>query len=186
MTSSSTTRLWQNTCSIFNKFCTLLWRHKLYANLEKYSFSMNRVQYLGYIIYAHGVYVYPANIQVICDSPAPTTLTELQIFLVLANFYRRFVLGFSCIAWSLSQITRGGGKEKCVWAPSQKNVVDDLKQCLCSALVISLPDLQQPFHIETDASYYSVGAVITQHDHPLAYHSETLTDVIYKYPNYEK
>jgi hypothetical protein len=46
--------------------------------------------------------------------------------------------------------------------------------------------LQQPFEIETDASDYVVGAVLTQHNHPVAYHSETLSDTIQKYPTYDK
>jgi hypothetical protein len=49
-----------------------------------------------------------------------------------------------------------------------------------------LPDLQQPFEIETDASDYVVGTVLTQHGHPVAYHSETLSDTIRKYPTYDK
>jgi hypothetical protein len=70
--------------------------------------------------------------------------------------------------------------------PVPTKVFDDLKQCLCSTPVLSLPDLQQPFEIETDASDYVVGTVLTQHDHPMAYHSETLSDVIRKYPTYDK
>jgi hypothetical protein len=147
---------------------------------------MDRVHYLGYIIDQHGVHVDPAKIQVICDWLAPTTLTELQSFLGLANFYRRFVLGFSHIAWALSQINRGGGKEKFAWGWSQQQVFDDLKQRLCSAPVLSLPDLQHPFEIETNASDYVVGTVLTQHGHPVAYHSETLSDTIRKYPTYDK
>jgi hypothetical protein len=50
----------------------------------------------------------------------------------------------------------------------------------------SLPNLQQPFEIETDASDYVVGTVLTQHRHPMAYHSETLSDVMCKYPTYDK
>jgi hypothetical protein len=161
-------------------------QHKLYANLEKCSFGMDRVHYLGYIIDQHGVHVDPTKIQVIRDWPAPTTLTELQSFLGLANFYHRFMLGFSHIAWALSQVTRGGGKEKFVWGRSQQQAFDDLKQHLCSAPVLSLPDLQQPFEIETDASDYVVGIILTQHDHPMAYHSETLSDVVRKYPTYDK
>ena len=81
-------------------------QHKLYANLEKCSFGMDRVHYLGYIIDQHGVHVDPAKIQVIRDWPVPTILTELQILLGLANFYRMFMLGFSNIAWALNQVTR--------------------------------------------------------------------------------
>jgi hypothetical protein len=107
-----------------------LWQHKIYAIFEKCSFGMDRVHYLGYIIDQHGVDVDPANIQFIHDWPAPTTLTELWSFLGLANFYCRFMLGFSHIAWALSQINRGGGKVKFAWGWSQQQVFDDLKQCL--------------------------------------------------------
>jgi hypothetical protein len=81
---------------------------------------MDRVHYLGYIIDQHGLHVDPTNIQVIRDWPSPTTFTELRSFLGLANFYHRFVLGFSHIAWALSQINRGGGNEKFVWGRSQQ------------------------------------------------------------------
>jgi hypothetical protein len=76
---------------------------------------MDRVHYLGYIIDKHEIHVDLAKIQVIHDWPAPTTLTELQSFLGLVNFYHRFMFGLSHIAWALSQITRGGGNVKFVW-----------------------------------------------------------------------
>jgi hypothetical protein len=128
----------------------------------------------------------PAKIQVIHDWPAPTTLTKLWSFLGLANFYHMFMLGFSHIAWALSQINKGGGKVKFVWCQSQQQEFDDLKQCFFSTPLLSLPDLQHPFEIETDALDYVVGTVITQHDHPVAYHSETLSDISCKYPTYDK
>jgi hypothetical protein len=161
-------------------------QHKLYANLEKCSFGMDRVHYLDYIIDQHGVHADPSNIQVIRDWPAPTTLTELWSFLGLANFYCRFVLGFSHIAWALSQITRGGGKEKFLWGWPQQQAFNDLKQRLCSTLVLSLPDLQQLFEIETDASEYVVGVILMQHDHFVAYRCVTLSDDVRKYPTYDK
>jgi hypothetical protein len=61
-----------------------------------------------------------------------------------------------------------------------------MKHCLCSAPVLSFLDLQQPFEIETDASDYVMGTFLTQHGHPMAYHSETLFDTIQKYPTYDK
>jgi hypothetical protein len=63
------------------------------------------------------------------------------------------------------------GKEK-------QRAFDDLKHHLWSSLVLSLHDLQQPFKIETDASDYVVGTVLTQHKHLVAYHSETLFDTV--------
>ena len=128
----------------------------------------------------------PKKIQVIRDWLAPTTLTELCSFLGLANFYSRFVLGFSHITWPLSQVTKGGSKEKFFWSESQWKAFGELKHRLCSTPVLTLPDLQQPFEIETDASDYAIGAVLTQHGQPVAYHSETLSDTVRKYPTYDK
>jgi hypothetical protein len=154
--------------------------------LEKCTFGITQVQYLGYIIDERGVIVDPTKIQFIRDWPNPTTLTELHSFLGLANFYHRFVLGFSHISWPLSQVTKGGAKEKFFWSESQQKAFGELKHCLCSAPVLTLPDLQQPFEIETNASDYAIGAVLTQHGHLVAYHSETLSDTVRKYPTYEK
>jgi hypothetical protein len=92
------------------------------------------------------------------------------------------VLGFSHITWPLSQVTKGGAKEKLFWSESQQKAFTELKHRLCSAPVLTLPDLQQPFEIETDASDYAIGAVLTQQGHPVAYHSETLSDTVQSIP----
>ena len=52
--------------------------------------------------------------------------------------------------------------------------------------VLTLLDLQHPFEIETDASDYVVGAVLTQHGNLVAYHSEKLSDAVRKYTTYDK
>jgi hypothetical protein len=61
-----------------------------------------------------------------------------------------------------------------------------MKQGLCSSPVLSLPNLQHPFEIDTCALDYVVGETLTQHDHLVAYHSKTISYVIHKYPTYEK
>jgi hypothetical protein len=61
-----------------------------------------------------------------------------------------------------------------------------LKKRLYSSPVILLLDLQDPFEIKIDSSDYVVGIILTQHGHPVAYHSETLSDTIRKYPTYDK
>eukprot|EP00253_Pinus_taeda_P031927 PITA_31927 len=155
-----------------------LHQHKLCSNLEKCTFGLTQVQYLGYIIDENGVHVHPSKIQVIRDFPALNTLTELHNFLGLANFYRRFVLGFSHITWPLSKVTKGGVKEKFFWSETQRQALFELKNRLYSAPVLTLLDLQQPFEIEIDASDYAIGAILTQHGHPVAYHSETFSDIV--------
>jgi hypothetical protein len=154
--------------------------------LEKCTFGITQFQYLGYIIDEGVVHVDPTKIQVIRDWPAPSTLTELCNFLGLANFYSRFVLGFSHITWPLSQVAKGGAKEKFFWSESQQKSFRELKHLLCFAPVLTLPELKQPFEIETGASDYAIGAVLTQHGHPMAYHSETLSDTVWKYLTYDK
>jgi hypothetical protein len=154
-------RLWEEHMQHIQQVLSTLQQHKLYANLEKCSFDKNMVQYLGYIVDEHGVHVDPTNIQVICDWPALTTLTEIQIFLGLSNFYRRFMLGLSHIAWALSQVTKGSGRAKFVWGKEKKLAFNDLKHRLYSAPVLSLNDLQQPFKVETDAYNYVVDKILT-------------------------
>ena len=128
----------------------------------------------------------PAKIQVIRDWPTPTTLTELRSFLELVNFYRRFMLGFSHIAWALIQVTKGSGRTKFVWGKEKQRAFDDLKHHLCSTPILSFLDLQQPFDIEIDASDYVVRELLTHQGHLVAYHSETLSNTIHKYPTYDK
>jgi hypothetical protein len=99
--------------------CTLR-KHKLYANLEKFSFGMNMVQYLSYIVDEHGVHVDPNKVQVICEWISLMTLIELQSFLGLTKFYQWFVLGFSHISCALSQVTKGGGRVNFMWEKAQQ------------------------------------------------------------------
>ena len=68
----------------------------------------------------------------------------------------------------------------------QQQEINDLNHRLCSSPVLSFLDLQQPFEMYIDAYEYVVGAILTQHSHPVAYHSETLLNVVRKYPTYDK
>ncbi len=144
--------------------------------MEKCTFGMTQVQYLGYIIDEWGVHVNLTKIQFIRDWLAPTTLTELHNFLGLANFYHRFLLGFSHITYHLGQVTKGGAKENFFCSKSQQKAFSKLKHRLCFAPMFIISYLQQPFEIETDASDYAIGGVLTHQGHPMAYHSEKLSN----------
>ena len=97
-----------------------------------------------------------------------------------------FVLGFSHITWPLSQVTKGGAREKFFWYEYRQESFVELKHRLCSSPMLTLPNLQQPFEIETDASNYAIGVVLTQQGNPMAYHNETLSDTEHKYTTYDK
>jgi hypothetical protein len=113
-------KTWEEHMRHIQQVLSTLWQHNLYANLEKCSFGISRVQYLGYLVDEHGVHVSPTKIQFIRDWPAPTTLTELWRFLGIAKFYRQFMLGFSHIAWALIQVTKGSGRAKFVWGKEKQ------------------------------------------------------------------
>jgi len=65
-------------------------------------------------------------------------------------------------------------------------VLIKLKRRIFSSLVLTFPNLQQPFEIEIDASDYDIDAVPTQYEHPMPYNSEIHYDKIQKYPTYDK
>jgi hypothetical protein len=88
------------------------------------------------------------------------------------------VLGLSHITWPFIQVTKGGAKEKFFWSKYQQKAFLELKHPLCCAPVLTLPDLQKPFEIETYASDYAIREVLTQQRHPMAYHSVTMFNTI--------
>jgi hypothetical protein len=83
-------------------------------------------------------------------------------------------------------VIKGGGKERVTWGKTQQWEFDDIKHRLFLSLVLSLPYLQWPFEIENDASDYVVGTILSHKKNPVAYHSETLSDTVAKYPTYDK
>ena len=81
---------------------------------------------------------------------------------------------------------KGNGKNVFKWTPTQKQAFEQVKNKLCTKLVLVLPDLHHPFEIETDASDYALGEVITQSGNPVTFHSENFNEIIRWYSTYEK
>ena len=61
-----------------------------------------------------------------------------------------------------------------------------MKEKISTTSVLALPDVQRPFEIQTDASDYAMGAVLTKHVKPIYYHSETFNPIVVNYPTYDK
>jgi hypothetical protein len=57
------------------------------------------------------------------------------------------------------------------WTDVKQQAFDKIKAIVCGEVLLSYPDFKKPFHIYTDASYYELGAVISQDNHPIAFYS---------------
>ena len=135
-------------------------KHHLYGKLSKCEFLKNEVEYLGHHISALGISVDQHKVEAIKSWPTPTNVSELRSFLGLANYYRKFVKGFSAIASPLTSLLH---KDKpYLWEKEQQSAFNALKQSLTSAPVLTLPDPTKPFTLTTDASDFAIGAVLSQ------------------------
>nr|GEX10005.1 splicing factor SF3a60 homolog [Tanacetum cinerariifolium] len=109
---------------------------------------MNR--FLGHVIDSQGIHVDPAKIESIKDWASPKTATEIRQFLGLAGYYRRFIEGFSKIAKSMTKLTQK--KVKFDWGDKKEAAFQLIKQKLCSAPTLALPEGSEDFIIYCDAS----------------------------------
>ncbi|GKF95748.1 putative reverse transcriptase domain-containing protein, partial [Tanacetum coccineum] len=130
------------------------------------------VQFLGHVIDSRGIHVDPAKIESIKDWASPKTPTEIRQFLGLAGYYRRFIEGFSKIAKSMTKLTQKGIKFD--WGEKEENAFQLIKQKLCSAPILDIPEGSKDFMVYCDASYKGLGAVLMQREKVIAYASRQL------------
>ena len=136
-----------------------------------------KVQYLGHIVSEAGIQTDPEKIQAVMEWGEPTTVTEVRSFLGLCSYYRKFVPEFATIARPLIKLT----EKNCPfsWREEQREAWETLKQCLTSAPILGYPDPAATFILDTDASDYGIGAVLSQvkdgEEQVIAYGSRALT-----------
>ncbi|GJU61351.1 putative reverse transcriptase domain-containing protein [Tanacetum coccineum] len=150
----------------------LLKKEKLYAKFSKCEFWLREVQFLGHVINGNGIHVDPSKIEAVKNWKAPRTPTEVRSFLGLAGYYRRFIENFSKIAKSLTILT-----QKCKtfdWGEEQELAFQTLKDKLCNAPVLALPDGPEDFVVYCDASGIGLGCVLMQRGKVIAYASRQL------------
>ncbi|GJQ97800.1 putative reverse transcriptase domain-containing protein [Tanacetum coccineum] len=150
----------------------LLKKEGLYAKFSKCDFWIPKVQFLGHVIDSEGIHVDPAKIESIKDWTSPKSPTEIHQFLGLAGYYRRFIKGFSKIAKPMTKLTQK--KVKFVWGDKQEAAFQLLKQKLCSAPILALPEGSEDFIAYCDASKKGLGAVLMQREKVISYASRQL------------
>ncbi|GJY02542.1 putative reverse transcriptase domain-containing protein [Tanacetum coccineum] len=150
----------------------LLRKEKLYAKFSKCDFWIRIVQFLGHLIDSQGLHVDPAKIEAVKNWTSPTTPTEVRQFLGLAGYYQRFIEGFSKIAKPLTKLTQKN--KKYIWGEEQESAFQLLKQKLCEAPILALPEGNDDFVVYCDASLQGLGVVLMQREKVIAYASRQL------------
>ena len=121
----------------------------------------------------------PIKLTGIREWPAPTMVKQVRAFLGFGNFYQKFILHYWDLAKPLTNLTKKDRKFE--WTEGCQQAFDNLKKQFMEEPVLLMPDHNQPFQIELDASKVATGAVLTQLDsngdrHPVVFLSQTFTD----------
>ena len=164
-------------------------KHGLYARPDKCHFSTDTVEYLGFILSKEGLKMDQSKVQTIQDWPEPRKVKDIQSFLGFANFYWRFISGYSDIVVPLTRLTRKGTPWN--FMDQARSAFKRLKSGFTSAPVLThwVPD--RPIIVETDTSDYALGAILSIETdsgevHPVAYHSRTFTSPKLNYDTHDK
>ena len=167
------------------KVLQLLRDNNLFANAKKCTLFTHEVKYLGHIINEHGISVDLGKTAKLQDWPVPTNVKELQGFLGLCNYFRRFIPKYSEIARPLTNLT-----SKASWhyplTDAELTAFQTLKNALVSPPVLAIPQFDKPFEVYTDASDHACGAVLIQESRPVAYMSKKFTPAERNYPTHDR
>ena len=155
---------------------------------DKCEFHKKEVDFLGFIVGVNGIKLDPNKVKSIREWPQPTCVKDIQAFLGLANYNREFIKDYSKIATPLTYLTKKDVAFN--WTAKQEQAFQALKDACASAPVRKMFDGARAIQIETDASDYAIGAVITQEydgkRHPVAYYSRKLSPAEQNYDIHDK
>ncbi|XP_038154197.1 uncharacterized protein LOC119791901 [Cyprinodon tularosa] len=141
------------------------------------------VLFLGHVVSGEGIRPNSALVKDVQDWPYPTGRQELQAFLGLCNYYRKFVPSFAELASPLTYLLK---KEvQFEWGEEQREAFLHLKEKLTSSPILAYPTSEGKFILDTDASNHSIGAVLSQNqwgeERVISYASNHLTSIQQRY-----
>jgi transposase InsO family protein len=126
----------------------------------KCHFLKRQVMFLGHLVSHEGLATDPEKVRAVEEWPKPDSLKEVRSFLGLCAYYRRFVPEFAKVARPLHGLTRKGVKFK--WSEECSAAFEELKKRLTEAPILSLPNDTDTYILDTDASQFAIGAVLSQ------------------------
>ena len=121
---------------------------KLYAKLSKFEFGVQEVEYLGFILKAGKLAMNPNKTKAIEVWGEAITKKELQSFLGLVNYYRRFIRNCAKIAKPLTELTKNVPFN---WSEHAQNAFEELKEKIFTAPVLAQFDPNKKIYVTTDA-----------------------------------
>lgn len=158
----------------------LLKKYGLKLKPSKCHILQPQVKYLGFVLSKEGISTDPEKISAVKEWPVPRTVKDVRAFVAFCSFYRRFIEGFAKVAAPLHALMGGESKTDVTkyWGKKETHAFEELKKKLTCAPVLKNADYDQPFVVETDASFDGLGAVLSQEYegklHPVAFASRGL------------
>ncbi|KAL5482287.1 hypothetical protein EMCRGX_G022596 [Ephydatia muelleri] len=134
----------------------------LKLNPTKCKLCQQQVMFLGHIVSTQGISTDPEKVEVIAKWPTPQSKRDVQQFLGLANYYRRFIKDFGVIAKPLNRLTEKNTTFE--WSTTCQRAFENLRNCLVEPPVLAYPNYTRDFLLDTDASNCGIGAVLSQVD----------------------
>ncbi len=160
-------------------------QNDLYLKPEKCEFKKKEIDYLGIIIGNGKIQMDPKKLNGVVDWPVPKTPTDIRKFLGFTGYYRYFIQGYSKIAHPLLDLTKKAVVWE--WGEQQHKAFEELKTRMCSHPVLTQPNFEKPFFLQTDTLAYGMGTILLREGehhtvasqkpklHPIAYYSTTFT-----------
>ncbi len=134
--------------------------HAILIKPSKCVWGQTELPYLGHMVGQDGIKPDPKKIQAVDNQPRLTTVREVQEFLGLTNFFKRYVQGCSQLTAPLTDLTRNN--LPFIWEDCCAEAFAGLKQALTTAPVLVLPDPKLPYELITDCCGFRIGAVLMQ------------------------
>ncbi len=135
------------------------------VNPSKCMFGKTEIEYVGHVISREGVHFTRDKLDKVKDLDVPQTVKQLQSFIGLCNWFSSHVAGFAATAAPLTNLLHGNmsnGKAMITWTPEALSAFEELKAKVVNFPPLFFLDDQSPILLQTDASLYSIGAILLQ------------------------